>query len=331
MTQQVPAGFVPAPDVLTAQEQYDTMSWQVGDAPKLFIPVVSVAPQIGNRIIKHRRPYREGAKLDDTGGEPRQWTIVCVFNNTIIEQGIDDNGRPLFPDVYRALKDSFDQHFTGDLVIPGEGAVRARAETMSAIETFEDVDHVVATVIFVQDNEEALDRALIRPPTARATTRRLAETTVFTAQSLGAWDGDLNGLVEFAAGVEDLLLAPGRAQNAVETQVRRNRRAIERITDAQQQLAEDVGLETNRPRGSSMERQSLLLRDRQAAAAGERSQGRPRVTTFVVDVEVTSIFEIAARVDQSAEELLDLNDSRIGDPFELRRGDPVLVYQTRGV
>lgn len=316
-------------DGQTAQEVYDVASWQVGEEARLFFPVEQIQESIGNRLVAHKRPYRQGAKYDDTGSEPRTWQLTIVFNNTIVEPGISQNGRDLFPDVLRLLKRSFDVHETGNLVVPGTGLVRARAQTMQSTESVDMSDTATVTATFVQDNEEALDRALIRPPSARATTQRVATQTVFSAQAVGAWDPNLNGLVEFAAEVENLLLAPGRATNAVETQVRRNRRAIERIRDAQLQFAEDVGLETNRPRGNVVERQLLLLSDRQAQASAERAQGRPRTRAFRVDVAETSIFEIAARFNQDAEELMDLNDSRIADPFALRRGDVIRVFQTR--
>ncbi len=313
----------------TAQQQYDIASWQVGDQAKLFFPVEQIQEAIGNRLVPHKRPYREGAKFDDTGSEPRSWQLTVIFNNTLVEPGLGQNGRDLFPDVLRLMKRSFDVHECGNLVVPGTGLVRARAQTMTSQEGVDAVDTATVQMTFVQDNEEALDRALIRPPSARATTQRLATQTVFSAQAVGGWDGDLNGLVEFAAEVESLLLAPGRATNAVETQVRRNRRAIERIVDAQNQFAEDVGLDTNRPRGSQVERSLVMLSDRQAQASAERSQGRPRTRAFRVDVAETNIFEISARFNQDAEELMELNDSRIADPFALRRGDVIRVFQTR--
>jgi prophage DNA circulation protein len=313
----------------TAQEQYDIASWQVGEQQRLFFPVEQIQESIGNRLIAHKRPYREGAKHDDTGGEPRTWRLTVCFNNSIVEPGLSQNGRDLFPDVLRLMKRSFDVHECGNLVVPGTGLVRARAQTMEATESVDAIDTAAVVMVFVHDNEEALDRALIRPPSVRATTQRLATQTVFSAQAAGAWDDDLNGLVEFAAEVENLLLAPGRATNAVETQVRRNRRAIERIREAQVQFAEDVGLETNRPRGSHVERALLMLSDRQAQAGAERAQGRPRTRAFRVDVAETSIFELATRFNQDAEELMELNDSRIADPFTLRRGDVIRVFATR--
>jgi hypothetical protein len=203
--------------------------------------------------------------------------------------------------------------------------------TCQSSESFDAVDTAEATLVFKQDNEEALDRALLRPPTARATARRLAEQTTFTAQRNAVWGRQLSGskgtvgLIEAAEQLQDLMLAPGRSVQAVQAKARHNRRDIRRLIKTQQQVNEQF----TTPRGSATERQLATLDDRQAQAAGERSRGRPTTVPFTVDVEVTSIYEIAARFNQDAQELLELNDSRIEDPFELRRSTTILVFTTR--
>ena len=314
----------------TAQSKYSVASWRVGDNPRIYFPVVEIVDTISQRIVLHERPYREGAKLDDTGGAPRRWQMRVKFNNTLKEQGLDANGADLFPDVYRRLQRSFDAHETGDLVIPGLGEVRARAGTMTSTEGG-DVDTADVDIDFTQDNEDALDRALIRPPTVRATTRRLAEATEFSLQQIGAWNETVSGskarvgLVQAAENLQTLMLSPGRAVNSVEQQSRRNRRDIDRIIATQR----EVNAQFSSPRGSTSERQMATLRDRAAQAESERSASRPKTVPFVVDVEVCSIYDIAARFDQDAEELLDLNDSRIANPFSLRRGTLVLIFSTR--
>lgn len=314
----------------TEQSKYQIASWTVGGV-RIRFAVLSITDTQGNRIVDHERPYREGAKLDDTGGQARQWTFETVWNASVIEDGIDDNGRPLFPDMLRVLQLSFDTHETGDLIVPGVGEVRARALTCSSKEEFGQIDHAEATLVFKQDNEEALDRALLRPPSARATVRRTAEQTTFTAQRNAVWGKQLSGskgqlsLIQAAEALQDLMLAPGRSVQAVEARARRNRTDIARLIRVQH----DIDGQFTSPRGSAAERQLVTLQDRQAQAAGERSRGRPSTVPFVVDVEVTSIYEIAARFDQDAQELIELNDSRIEDPFELRRGTPILVFTSR--
>jgi hypothetical protein len=101
------------------------------------------------------------------------------------------------------------------------------------------------------------------------------------------------------------------------------------VVAAGNQLLDDIqGLFTT-PRGNATERLLLLLSDRQAASADERASSLPRTVPFVIDVQQTNIFEVAARVDQDPQDLLDLNDARIADPLSLRRGDAILVFQSR--
>lgn len=312
----------------SAQSQYGVASWQVADEPRIYFPILSMTPQIGNRLVEHERPNRPGAKVQSTGAKARRWSLSCILTTQMNEPGVE-NGLPLFPDVYRLLARSFDAQETGDLILPGVGAVRARAESMAATESFDEIDTVRPDLVFVEDNEESLDRALLRPPTARATTRRQAEQTVFSAQAVGGHDADLDGLVTFAAELEGALQEPGRSINRVQTQVRRNRRAIQRIVRAGSQARRDVTGPFADPRGSAVERHLVMLRDRQAAAAAERSASLPRTIPFTVDVERCSLFDVAARFDQDVETLLDLNDAGIADPFTLRRGDVILVYLTK--
>lgn len=312
---------------MAEQELYEVGSFRVEDEPRIFFPVVSIQDSQGNRIVQHERPYRAGAKLDSTGAKAREWSINIIWNNTLNERGLSSNGRPLFPDVLRALQRAADVQATGDLVIPGLGNVRARLSTLVTRESADELDTATSDAVFVQDNEEALDRTLIRAPTARATARRLAENTVFSAESVGAWGVDLNTLTDFAAELEGALQEPGRAINKVDTQVRRNRRAIARVVAAGNQALDDVEGVFSTPRGSSTERLLLLLSDRQAASADERASSLPRTVPFVVDVQQTNIFEIASRVNQDPQDLLDLNDARIADPISLRRGDTILVFQ----
>ena len=107
-----------------------------------------------------------------------------------------------------------------------------------------------------------------------------------------------------------------------------SRRAIGRVIAAQESLARTLGLEHDEPRGSEVWRNLQRLLDLQARAADEKFSSRPRVKSFVIDVERTSIFEISARFRQDCGELLDLNSERIKDPFDLTRGQVIRVFET---
>lgn len=315
--------------------QYPVAKWQVGDADPIRFPVLGITETGGNRIIAHERPFRDGAKLDDTGSTARSWTFTAHFSNRIEEPGIEENPLPLYPGMLRLLIESFDKHETGDLTLPTVGTVRCRAKDYTRKEDPEATDVGLLDLCFVQDNEDALDRALLSPPTVRATIVKLAEQATGSLQRDGVWGEDLrpnerevqvsdasssatSSLTEIAGDIEGLLLAPGRATADLESTVRAHRRAVARIITA-------ASGEDSR-RGGEAERLLSIMLDREAAAAAERTASRPRTRPFVIDVERTSIYEVSARLHQDAEELLDLNAARIDDPFRLDRGQVIRVY-----
>lgn len=304
---------------------YPTASWRVGDGEALYFPAVKITQSGGNRIVQHERPHRDGAKLEDTGGKARSWSVSVLFNNSL-QEGVQ-NGVPLYPQRLRQILRSFDIHQTGTLVLPTVGKVRARAETYEREESPDQQDSASFSCTWIEDNEESLERTVFAPPSVVATLVKLAEQTTFTLQRNGISDSGLS-LTEFAAEIEGLLLAPGRSVSDLGAVVRSHRRAISRMIDALTTAANQGGGIFSEPRGSEMQRQLRILLDREAQAEDERTASRPRTMAFVIDVEETSIFEVAARLDQDAEELMDLNSARIEDPFYLTRGEVIRVYES---
>jgi len=260
----------------SAQSKYAVGSWKVGDGNRIYFPVLENNDQIANRIVEHERPGRPGAKLQSTGAKARRWTLRVIFATHINEPGAD-NDRPLFPDVYRQLQASFESEETGDLIIPGLGLVRAKASSMGSLETYAEDDTARCDCSWIADNEESLDRALILPPTVRATGRQQAEQTVFSAEAATLHDSDVRDLSDFAAELEGALQEPGRSINKVETLARRNRRAVSRIIAAGNQTAADVSGPLSLPRRRRPRRRRLgsalaPARKRDRAASGDTSR-----------------------------------------------------------
>lgn len=314
--------------MLDVFEQYPIGSWRVGDSEKLEFPVVDIAEVGGNRIVRHARPHRAGAKLESTGEKERSWTVTTLFNNSL-EEGVRD-GVPLYPQRLRQLLKSFRTQETGTLVLPTTGEVRARAESYDRKESATERNTATLVLTFVEDNEESLERAALNPPSVVATLVKLAEQIEFSAQRQGLHTPETISLRDFAAQVEGLLLAPGRAVADLGAVVRAHRRAIQRMVDAATTAANDTGGLFSEPRGSETERQLHTLMDREAAAESERTSSRPRTKAFVIDVEQTSLIEVAARLNQDADELMDLNAARIDDPLYLTRGEVIRVFEGKG-
>ncbi len=305
-------------------EQYPVAEWKVGTLDPVAFPITAVEETGGNRIVPHERFGRDGGKLDDTGGQPRQWKLTAVFGTSFEEPDVRS---ALYPTVLRALIRSFDEHATGTLTLPTVGDVRARAQSYTRRESTDADDYASLDLTFIEDNEDALDRAILMPPQVVATINRLAEQTVFTAQAQGVWNEDLKSLTEIASEIEGLLLAPGRSVSDLGAVVRSHRRAITRMVDALESAAASGDGVFGEPRASELVRQFQLLLDREAQAEDERSSSRPPTRPFTIDVEITSIFEVAARLNQDAEALMDLNSARIDDPLTLTRGQVIRVFE----
>lgn len=303
-------------------EQYPAAKWEVGGLAPIYFPVVSISLDGGNRIVPHARPYRDGAKLDDTGAKPRTWRIASIFGNELAEPGVND-GRPLYPDVLRELLSSSLIHQTGTLTLPTEGDVRARLETYSRKESPEGDDVAEVELCFIEDNEEALSAQIFSPPAVVSTLNTMAAQTTFTAEAAGVWNDDLQSIIETCNQITTLLQAPGRAMGDLVAVVRAHRRAIQGVIDT----AEEEGSPLAEPSNSGLLRQLRLMADREAGAELERTSSRPTTRAFTIDVERTSLFEVGARFNQDAEELMDLNAARVEDPFDLRRGQVIRVFE----
>lgn len=309
--------------------QYPIASWQVGSQPAIRFPIVGpLKESFGNRVVQQQRPLRHGAKIDDTGNQPRSWTFTALFNNTISEPGLEANPQPLYPFMLRALIAAVLTGETGYLTLPTVGTVRAHGSTGDRTEDIQAQDEGSVQLTFIEDNEEALQAETFALPSVRASVVKQADQTVFSAYREGALDSDLITLQELSSELEGLLLAPGRSVADLQTRATASRRAIARVFTAQQQLADDVSGNLGDPRGSAFWRQLLRLGDTQARAADEKFSALPRIRSFVVDVDRTSLFAVAARLRQDAGDLLDLNAERIADPLNLERGDVIRVFDT---
>jgi prophage DNA circulation protein len=307
-------------------EQYPIGSWQVPGGDVIEFAVVDITESGGQRIVPHRRPHRPGAKLESTGEKERTWNVTLLFNNSLTEGVVD--GVPLYPQRLRQLLRSFKVPETGTLVLPTTGKVRARPDAYERRETSAERDTATLVCTWIEDNEESLERAALNPPSVVATLVKLAEQTEFTAQRQGLHTPELISLTEFASQVEGLLLAPGRAVSDLGSVIKAHRRAIQRMVDAATTAANDTGGLFSEPKGSETQRQLRILLDRESLAENERTSARPRPKSFVIDVEVTSLYEVAARVGQPVDELMDLNSARIADPFYLTRGQVILIFES---
>lgn len=305
--------------------QYPVASWTVADAAIVRFPVDGISETGGNRLVRHERPYRDGAKLDDTGSTARVFRLQAVFDNSIEEPDIPTDP-PLYPAVLNALLESFRKHETGDLVVPTRGKVRARAESYDRQEAFGERDAARVTLTWVEDNEDTVDAASLGEPTVRASALRLSEQVTYTSESDGMEDENLNSLSDTASELQGLMAAPGETVETIEATTRRNRRAIQATIESGETLGRQVGGLFSSPKGSTGTRQLRKLQDRQAQAADERTRGKPRLVPYTVRNTI-SIFAVSVLLKQSAEALLEANAGRLPDPLQIQAGTTIRVFE----
>lgn len=307
----------------TIQSRFPVCSFAVRGETARF-PVAGDKLSAGNRIVEHLRPYREGAKCDDTGASPRRWVMEAVFNNTIAEDGIDPN-IPLYPDLMQRVYDLFAVHETGDLFHPIDGKVRARAQSYERVTDVTEVDTGRVTLCFVEDNEDDVDAQAFSRPAVNGAVTALAGQLAATAKQEDVWIKDLAtvdpsaleggrdglSLGEFCAEIEGLMRAPGERTAAIQAQVRAARRSLASVLRTAREVVGDT------PTKTILATERLL--DVTAYAASEKIDQLPRRIPYFVRAQ-TTIFSIAADLKQPPDALMEINEQRIDDPFHVEPG-----------
>lgn len=290
---------------MTVFEQYPVGTWKVGSLPALKFPVISIQETGGNRIVERERPYRDGAKLDDTGSKAKKWVLKVQFENSIVEEGLDGT-KLLYPDVLNELIASFDIHETGDLTVPTRGMVRARAESYSRDEVQDDRDGATVTFTFCEDNEDNVGNQQFEQLNIDASARRLSEQTVFSATSEGMWSTSLADVNEFASELEGFANFPGDTVADIDSQASIVIGATNRVGRAFSRETEENNNLLNDPELSMTQRKLEETKDMAGRSRGEARQGRPRPVPFFVNGD-TDLFTIASRLGQLPEDLISIN------------------------
>jgi hypothetical protein len=308
--------------------QYETASWTV-QGRTVWFPVESIDESYSNRIVDRARPYRQGAKLDDTGGNPTEWTFDCIFNNSMVgilpgaEAGLANNSGDLYPDVVNLLVELFKIHETGDLTVPTIGTVRARAVSCRRRDAAEMRDTAVMTLVFREDNEDNVDAASFQYPSVTANSEALAEAAEFEEQSAPMWDGSLQDLNELAAQLEGLANAPGDFLQDLETQANIVMSACDRVIDAWSDALTDgrdvlLDADGNKAERKIQEQKELAGEARQIARRGNPSSINK---TYTVNL---SIFDVAVLENQEASTLMTLNP-QLEDVLNISAGTSVRI------
>ncbi|WP_437759481.1 DNA circularization N-terminal domain-containing protein [Sorangium sp. So ce1389] len=303
--------------------KYPPATWDVAGQSVTF-QVETLQETGGNRLVQWERPYRDGAKLDDTGSRAKGWTLSAIFYLGGSEPGIDPDQ---YPDALNKLLASFDEHETGTLTLPTRGPVRCRAESYNRVETSAERDVARVTLTFLADNEDNTTAASFTAPSARSVVRQQVEAATFWAQQQGAWSGDLSSLTEFAAELEGLINSPFEAMDQIEAKAKAIDSACERVENAFTGASSRVPAPLNRllglPPAVATLRGLRALRDTSRRAASDALSSLPRIVTKTFPTP-KNLVGLSGELGQPFEQLLKINSGL--DPLLIPPGTPVRVF-----
>lgn len=309
--------------------KWPPMTWTVGGRTHQ-VPIQTLKRTVSNRLAPHKRPYRKGARHDNTGPDPVSWevTMIAGVNAHVFFPSIPAD---YYPNGIKALELSFELEETGTLVTP-YGEKRCKASsclTMWDRRGEAGTDGQATALVWVEDNEDDTDLAAFEPPTARVAGSGQVDAFLGFAAQAGAGAGDFfDSMKEAMRELKAIANYPGEAIQQMVTRVAIVTGAVKSTVDAY--ASAPVGtLNTmsallNDPLAGPALRKLEQIVDTACKAAEDEARRNNGARTIKYYDRTVSIFEVAVDVSQSAKELMKINPTL--DPYEIQRGKPVAVF-----
>lgn len=309
-------------------EQYPVAEWAVGTVVIAF-PVARIQELGGNRLVRHKRIHRDGARLDDTGSQEKIWELTCDFHTDNNDPGIDNSG--LYPQTLNDLIDSFDIHETGTLTTTTRGKRKCRAESYRRVEDAMERDMAAVVFTFVEDNEDDATAQSFQAPTARAIGKLTGEAASAAAASQGVGLNDAFSQINAkAAELESLASAPtdfiadlDAKANILSSKVIAIEKAFANTANT---AGGEVALLLTNPGASHAGRMLRKLSDVARRSTIDIVSAGPRIIAKTFPRTV-SLFDVATELNQSIDTLLKLNP-KIGDPLAILPKTPINIYES---
>ena len=308
---------------MTIFEGMASCRWEIGDIDVTF-PSEQVRVSYENRLVAHERAYKNGARVDNTGGKVKVVTVtLAAYNSEWHEPDVD--GVVFYPKVLNGLLASFEENGTGRLTVGTIAPIRAQAKSYERVETHEEVDSAAVVLTWWEDSEDD-SAAEVLPPNAAGAAKTVAKDAAREAEEQGVNANFTATLRELGSAAETLLTAPESYLGDAQALAKQTAGVVEQVTDTFARTSSAAVLEIHTllsdPAGSRAARLTLQLTDMiQRAAGAEPTERQPVSRTFDRDL---SLYAIATEVGNSPSEVLDLNTHL--DAFNVPALTPVLVY-----
>lgn len=308
-------------------EKYPTAEFDVNGQVVAF-PVARIEEEHVNRLVHHERIYRPGARLDDTNSKAKVWRLTVEAYNSKWHEG-DVRGEYLYPDDLNKLLDLFDEHETGDLVVPTRGKRRCRAERYTRIEEAGERDFAVVVLTFVEDNEDDAGAAAFQAPSAKSVVVTKANDAARASEDQSPMDPDAATMLrENAAALESYANAPFDYAGDIEAQVSSITSAVDKMEGTfakrQEEAEDELYTLLTDPAASRAGRLLREVSDTASRVLGDKLSEGPDIVTRVLGRDVT-LFGLAVTEGMDADRLLELNPGL--DPFNVPAGTPISVEE----
>jgi len=312
---------------MSEMELRPALTWKPDGGDIVTITSTNIAESFDNRIVERNRPYREAAKLDDTGRGSIVWTVTTeMFDATISQEpGVPANQ---FTEVEAKLFLSFQSHKTGYLSLPTRGIVRAKAKSWSRGDDIGERDCALLRLTWIEDNEDDVDFYAFDQFSARATVVTLAEETTKDLVKAGIADKDVFSLSKLAAKLESIAQKPGEYLQDLEVAAAQLGSAADRIEQAYTVYGSTPGSVDallSDPGSAPVIRNLRNLKDTARKAYYQASSGQPPIKTVKYAREM-SFATIATDTGNTTANVLKLN-TKLLDPFSIPPNTPIKVYE----
>jgi len=311
--------------------KFAVATWTCAGALPIPIAVVSVTKEIENGLVKQRRPYRKGAKLDNMSRETIVWTIEAWFFNGCEEEGIPYTG--YYPAYLNALEASIEVEQTGTLTIGRDGPKRGQLKHLRTAETADQRDCAVVQITFWEDTEDTTTSATFAP-TATSEVPVLADVVGELSLDTGVWSDDVIAFGEAMGSLATVISTPDDLlADALAT--------AGRVIQLAQLIEDEFSIfyDQSVPDGARLALDPdaaplvMALRRSQDRAARARATLLERVPTRapVTFGTVVSIFQVAAQYNQDIEDLISMNTGNLdpGTFYAIPIGHPVTIDPSR--
>jgi prophage DNA circulation protein len=314
-------------DSTTVFSRYRVASWKAKGGSEIKFPITKITESYKNRVIARERPYKDGAKLDDTGAMAVTWELEVIIHNGHEEPDLD--GDNLYPQVANDLSASATIHETGDLQLPTRGKKRARLVEYRRVEDAAQEDCAAFIFTFQEDSEDSVIASSFTAPSAKAVAKAYIGACVDECAVQGAWSDPLAALSELAADLEALANAPGDFAADLEAKANAVFNKINEVQSTFTEAAANGGKELatllTHPEASLAGRLLGRAADTaKRASAGVLGAGHIITRTWPREM---SIFDIATELAQPVDKLLIIN-AGIPNNLAIPPKTPVRVYDT---